>query len=450
MRRTGTTTRLAILVFGFQVVTASLLLAGLGAYVRWNVTARADAAAQLLRDDLLSVYARDGLPALASTIVGRTTRRSTPGAVILLADRNYVLIAGTLADWPSGVRVFGPPIRATLHRTGRNEAAMRVMATRLPDGSHLLTGMVMEGEQRALAVVGEASLAALALAVLLALGTALIAARLFAAQLAEPVEALEAARRGDLSHRVVDDGGRDAFASLGRVVNATLDRLQGLIAELKLATDALAHDLKSPITRLHAALDHVGRALDDPDRAAAALRRAQDEGMRLLGVVETALSISRAEAGIGREGFRPVDLAAMIDDLAEIYGPLAEDAGRAITVDRTDAFEPVSIHRELLGQALGNLIDNSLKYGGGTIRLTLDRSPGGVRVGVVDRGGGIAGSDRAAALRKFGRLDSARGGTGAGLGLSLAAAVAHLHNGDLTLDDADPGLAAYIVLGAQG
>ncbi|MDP1026646.1 HAMP domain-containing sensor histidine kinase [Sphingomonas sp. KR1UV-12] len=447
MKPTSTTTRLAVLVFGFQVVSAATLVIGLGAYVRWEVTAEADGAVRVMREDLLSVYARDGLRALARAIDDRATRRATPGAVMLLADRDFTRMAGTLAAWPRDLSGGRTPIDATLLRPGKDQSeSMRVMTTRLPDGTHLLTGMVVQGELRALAAVGEASAAALVLAILLALVTALVSARLFDAQLAEPIEALESARRGDLAQRVDDGGGTDAFAALGRVVNTTLDRLQGLIAELKLATDAMAHDLKSPITRLRSALDHADRALADPDAARIALRRAQDEGTRLLGVVDTALSISRAQAGIGRDSFRAVDLPAMLEDLAEIYGPLAEDAGRSIAVAADGVTAVVPVHRELLGQALGNLIDNSLKYGAGAIRLTLARTDTRLELGVIDEGTGIAPQDRETALRKFGRLDAARSGTGAGLGLSLVAAVAHLHGGEVSLRDAEPGLAVCLAL----
>jgi signal transduction histidine kinase len=164
----------------------------------------------------------------------------------------------------------------------------------------------------------------------------------------------------------------------------------------------------------------------------------------LLRTVETALRITRAEAGIGRDAFAPVDLKVELEEIAEIYGPLVEDADRAIRV-----VAPVEltlpVHRELLAQALGNLVDNALKYGAGTITLALDVAPGMARVSVADEGPGMPPEHRDTALRRFGRVDEARGGSGAGLGLSLVTAVARLHGGTVVLEH-DAGLKVVMEL----
>ncbi|MHA6722692.1 sensor histidine kinase [Sphingomonas sp. RS2018] len=447
MSQASTTLRLALLVFACQIVAAAAILAGSGAYVRWEIARQTDAAVDVLRDDLLAVYARDGLPGLARTIGDRATRRVTPGAVVLLADARHRPVAGNLSAWPADATPGRHGATMTLRRTGHDgPETVRVRVTRLPEGSALLSGLAVRGETRAIAVLADASVAALVLAALLAAVAAWLAARMFASRLAEPVRALEAAQRGDLSLRVLPGGGHDAFAALATVVNATLDRLHALIDELRLATDAMAHDLKSPVTRLRAALDRAGDAATDP-AAARAIAQAQEEAGRLLAIIETSLSIRRADAGVGHDGFVAVDLAAMLSDLAEIYGPVAEDAGRAVVVlSGPAAMRPVQ--RELLGQAIGNLIDNGLKYGAGTITLSVTETSTGLSLSVADEGRGIPAALREAALRRFGRLDSARSASGAGLGLSLVAAVARLHGGHLILDDAVPGLIATIRLPA--
>ncbi len=447
MTRASTTVRLGLLVFGFQVATAAALVIGLGGYARWQTTARTDNAVQLVRDDLLTVYAREGAAGLARTIDERRRLR-TPGAIILLADRGYARLAGTPMAWPHALTRDGRVRDAILVDVdGITPVAARARVSTLPGGLHLLTAVKAQGE--ALAVIAEASAAALLIAVVLALATAWVSARMFDAQLAEPVGALRAARRNDLSHRVDDHGAGDAFAMLGREVNAALTHIEALVAQSRFATDAMAHDLKSPITRMRASLDRVERlvgALPDTGEVRAAVDQAQEESGRLLSVVDTALSISRAEAGIDRDSFRPVDLPALLEDMAEIYGPLVEDAGRVILVGAAAPMAPYPVHRELLGQAIGNLIDNSLKYGAGAIRITLGRTGRAVTIGVADEGPGIGPADRALALRKFGRLDTARSSAGAGLGLALVAAVAHLHGGAIRLDDAGPGLAVSISL----
>lgn len=444
MKPASTTVRLAVLVFAGQLLAAALLLAGLGAYARWQVNADADAAVEVLRGDLLSVYARDGIAGLAETIDARSRQRSTPHAIMLLTDGRFRPLAGRFALDAATVTTMAHIVATTMldPRTGRNEA-VRLRATRLPGGAYLLTGMMVESENQVLETVAEASMAALLVATLLAVLVAWISARMFVAQLAPPIEALAAARRGDFSRRIatVDDG--DAFAMLGREVNATLDDLGAVMTELKLATDALAHDLKSPITRLRAALDRVQAAASgepfDAPAARLAAARAQDEGARLLAMVETALSISRAEAGIGREAFATIDMAAILLDLTEIYGPLVEDAGRDIVTQITGTCR-LAGQRELLARAVGNLIDNALKYGAGTITITHAVADDRLTITVADEGRGIAPEDRAAALSKFMRLDVARTSSGAGLGLSLVSAVAHLHGGDMSLSDAAPGL----------
>jgi signal transduction histidine kinase len=164
-----------------------------------------------------------------------------------------------------------------------------------------------------------------------------------------------------------------------------------------------------------------------------------------MAIVETALSITRAEAGMGRESLADADLSELLETVAEIYAPMVEDQGRAIVVVAPAALH-MRVHRQLLDQALGNLVDNTLKYGAGTITLSLVPEADGAAVVVADEGPGIAPERREQALRRFTRLDEARGGWGAGLGLSLVQAVAHLHGGTVDLRDAAPGLAVRIRL----
>jgi signal transduction histidine kinase len=243
---------------------------------------------------------------------------------------------------------------------------------------------------------------------------------------------------------VPEDRSGDAFSILGEEVNHSLNRVTSLISELKIATDGLAHDLKSPLTRLRVALEHVASEAIEPTTREAA-DRAMAEGDRLLSLVETALSISRAEGGIGRESFAEVDLAALLATIAEIYAPLVEDHGRAILVD-APAVARWRVHRELLAQAVGNLVDNAIKYGEGTITLKLAVEGDRVLIAVSDQGTGIPPALHGEALRRFGRLDTARGGSGAGLGLSLVQAVAHLHGGNVELGDSGPGLIVTVEL----
>jgi signal transduction histidine kinase len=290
----------------------------------------------------------------------------------------------------------------------------------------------------------EAMAVAMAVALALAGLAGWIAARMIEARLRRTIATADAVAAGDLSRRVEPTGADDAFEELGGAVNAMLARITDLVGELKLATDGLAHDLRSPLTRLRVTLERaLAAAPDEPTRLA--VLRGMEEGDRLLAMLDTALRITRAEAGLGREAFADTDLAALVRDVADMFEPLAEDRGMTIAVAAPPALT-LAVNRELLGQALANLIDNALKYGAGHVALTLAAEAGAVTITVADDGAGIAPDRRDEALRRFGRLDAARGESGAGLGLSLVAAVAHLHAGTLTLGDNAPGLITLLTL----
>ncbi|UVO50697.1 HAMP domain-containing histidine kinase [Sphingomonas sp. SUN019] len=441
----STTLRFALLVFILQVAAGIALLGLTGAVVRQEIEKGAALRAETLRDDLLVTYGQGGLPALADEVRARTERIITPDAVLLLVDSGGKVVAGNLTGPPPHVAIGPRHALFKLVRAGHAAPeAMWVRATPLAGGARLLTGSVVESQQRILDYLERSAVAGLTLAVLFAALAAWLAARLIAHRLRATVDCLEAVREGDLGRRVENDRSGDAFAALAGAVNMTLERIEGLVGELQIATDGLAHDLKSPLTRLRSALERAAIDVREP-AAQQAVGRALGEGERVLAIVETALRISRAEAGVGRDAFRSVDLVSELNDIAEVYGPVVEDAGRAIAVD-APVTAALAVHRELLGQAIGNLVDNALKYGEGPITLRLEVAPGAVTIAVEDRGRGIPPGLRAQALSRFGRLDAARRGSGAGLGLALVGAVARLHGGAITLADAGPGLSVRIVL----
>lgn len=435
----STTFRFAALVFLLQLATAAVLIVTIGVVLRDQLTADATRTVAMLRDDLRAAYDAGGVTALAGEVSLRTGRLVTPGTVLLLLDRDGRRRAGNLDAWPPSVQIGHPAANVTLYRSAQAvPELMHVAASRLPGGECLLVGTVVAGEARALRLLEQASEVALLLGLIFAALAAWTAAQMIVARLHDPLAALAAVSEGDLAARVPPDVAGDAFATLGRSINGALERVERLVAELRIATDGLAHDLKSPLTRMRAALERAGATVREP-AAQDSIDRAMAEADRLLVLVQTALSITRAEAGIGRESFSNLDLVEELANIADMYAPLVEDAGRTLTVVGPETMT-AGVHRELVAQAIGNLLDNSLKYGAGPIVIRVHRCDKLVHLSVGDRGPGIAPDRRDEALRRFGRLDSARSGTGAGLGLSLAAAVAHLHDGNLTLEDAEPGL----------
>ncbi|MGW8136692.1 sensor histidine kinase [Sphingomonas zeae] len=409
---------------------------------RGEIAARAEDAASDLRDELAGMWLSGGQAAVRAAVDRRLTTDRLPLSVILLTDAHGRFVAGNIAEWPPNVPAPGAAT-IEIFRIGHSQPErMRVMATRLPDGSRMLAGHVVESELRVALAMEEAMAVGMAAAIVLAALAAWIAARMIERRLEDTVSTAHAVAAGDLSRRVAPKGGDDAFEALAQAVNAMLDRIALLMTELKVATDGLAHDLRSPLTRLRSTLDRALTVSHD-ENARVAVGRALEESDRLLAMLDTALRISRAEAGLGRDAFVEADLAAMVRDVADMFEPLAEDRGMTIRAEAPETLL-ACVHRELLGQAIANLIDNALKYGAGEIVVQVE--PGPVLL-VTDDGPGIAAERREEALKRFGRLDAARTESGAGLGLSLASAVAHLHGGTVSLEDNAPGLRVRLTLG---
>ncbi len=400
-----------------------------------------------LQDDLLAGYRQGGQRQLIELIGARLQAVETEVPVILLVRGDGTVLAGNLGAWPTVIPKSTIWKAVNLYRTSsQRPEPMGLIATSLPGGESLLTGHVIDGSVRLKNLNRDAMIGALLLSIPLALLLAVLLGRMINARVAGFATTAEAVGGGDLSHRVSLDGSGDSFDALGHGVNAMLDRIETLVGELRIITDGLAHDLRSPITRLKSTLERAVIDTHDP-QALAALQKVSAEADALLAMLTTALQISRAEAGIGRERFVETDVVAMLADLVELYGPVAEEQGMALSCNVSRELT-VSLHRELIGQALGNLIENAIKYaqGGSSIALAAAPTEAGVILSVADDGPGIAEARRIDALKKFGRLDPARTISGSGLGLSLVEAVARLHGGHVVLQDNAPGLKVLLVI----
>lgn len=397
--------------------------------------------------NLLKHFDKGGIAELQTSVASRASRAYQDQTAILLVDREGKKLAGNLASWPEGLeapREWGP---ATLHRQGSRQAEeFLVLTTRLPAGDRLLLGGLLDNRASMQGTLLRALFAAFALAVPIGLLGSILIVR----EMNRMVEAIsgvgEHIAAGDLGRRAEIDGSGDPVDRLKLSLNAMLDRIETLVEEHRTLTDALAHDLRSPLTHIHI---QVTQALDE---APGTDQRARfdvisQELERLLHMLESALEISRAEAGIGRRDFERFDAGEVLCDLCEIYQPSA----RAVGVRITAAFAPgleVRGNNGLVARAVANLIDNALKYGasGGEITLEASATETEVLLAVADRAKGIPAARHAEAMRKFGRLDSARSTPGSGLGLSLVKAVASLHRGRLVLEENRPGLRATLVL----
>ncbi|WP_298401044.1 HAMP domain-containing sensor histidine kinase [Sphingobium sp.] len=441
--------RFAALVFLMQIACVMLALGAVHQFTGRAVDHASREVAIGLRDDIAATYAAAGLSAAGATVRNRIAADPSGNAVILLLAPDGHRIAGNLDRWPVEVGTAGAWHQFSLHWAGTPSGQRRtigIVGTRFPDGTRLLTGHAVERDMRFGTYLEAALLGAVLLAVPLAAGAAWVSAAIIQRRLRAVIDTAAAVETGAMDQRIALNDSGDMFDALGSAINTMLDRIMGLVGELRLVTDGLAHDLRSPLTRMRAVLEQaLGQSRDEV--AIAALERALEEGDTLLRMLDAALAISRAEAGIGRDSFAPVDVAALLHDFQEMYGAVAEERNISIRVD-TDPGLLIRSHREIFGQVLSNLIDNALKYGGDVISLSARRDGAQIIIQVADNGPGIAQERRVEALRRFARLDASRHITGAGLGLSLAAAVARLHDGELTLGDAKPGLCVTLAIPA--
>jgi len=395
---------------------------------------------------LMGEYRAGGIPGLARGVRERVATGVLTHGILLLVDRDGRKMAGNIGAWPPSLN--GDVWREMLlYRDGHDAPERFGLSTHhLPSGERLLVGVVVDdrGPMREALVI--AMIGALILAIPFGLIGSLVLVRFMNSHVNEVAEVAARIAGGDLSRRVETEGTNDPFDRLGISLNAMLARIETLVEELRLVTDALAHDLLSPLTRIRAFMEKVAEHPTDElrERARGAIYE-EIEGMRRM--IAGTLEISRAEAGMGRENFTRFDIGALLSDLCEMYLPLAEQRHLSIAVEDPRPI-PYFGNRELIGQAVSNLIDNAIKYGpgGGIIRIGAVDFGGAVRLWVADSGPGIPSDRRDEAMRKYGRLDAARATEGSGLGLALARAVASLHCGELRLEDNQPGLRVELVL----
>ncbi|TJV93478.1 MAG: HAMP domain-containing histidine kinase, partial [Mesorhizobium sp.] len=254
---------------------------------------------------------------------------------------------------------------------------------------------------------------------------------------------------GDLSGRLPVTGAGDEFDRLSENLNSMLARIATLNEGLKQVSDNIAHDLKTPLTRLRNRAEATLSGKHNPTDYRQALEATIAESDQLIKTFNAILMISRLEAGYSSESTSRVDLAASVRDVVELYEPVAEEAGVTLETSVQDAFA-VEGNRELIGQALSNIVDNAIKYSTDspskpTVRVTLDRVGSEIRLSVTDNGQGIPDdADRARATERFVRLEKSRSQPGSGLGLSLAKAIMTFHSGRLDLLPADPGLSVVM------
>lgn len=393
---------------------------------------------------LLVTYRDGGTPALSRGINERLVGGGQREAAYLLQDAAGRTIAGNVVSWPVAP-IPGLEATTQIRRSGHDRPEWACVNTyRLRAGERLLIGSVRLADKKAEEALVEQVLGALLLMLPVALIVGRVRERYVAGRVKEITEAASAIAIGDLGSRIEVPTGppRDDFTRVAIALNRTFSRVQKLVQDLGFVTDALAHELRSPLTRLSADLEVLRSAKGQ--QKAASLQRMSAEIDGMLRTISATLDFARAESEIGVSNFNEFPMNELLADLWEVYEASAEERGMSLVLRQCPDWHCFG-NRDLLAQAVSNLLDNALKHSNATlIELGCKYEPPNCSIWVADNGVGIPEEERSEALRKFGRLDRARTTEGTGLGLPFVEAVADLHNGNVTLEDNKPGLRAAI------
>ena len=441
--------RLTLLYAG----TFSLSVLALFAIVSWSTTQfmkrQID---RTVSDEIDEVLTDSGgaAPALAATV--RKMADTAAGISYLLQDRAGHVIAGNLpamtprqglivlAHPPAGMR---PKRRSDLH------AGLRGRGLLLAGGSYLFVAVSNAELGEMQAVIARGFLAGLAATIAFAVLSGLATSAGLLRRIEEISRTSREIMAGDLHRRIALRGSDDGFDHLAMSLNAMLDRIQQLMSGLQQISNDIAHDLRTPLSRMRQRLELALRREHTVGGLRAAMESSIEDSDAILRTFAALLRVAQIESGTRRAGFETVALSSLLDDLAEAYGPVAEERNQRLDLAIAPGLR-VRGDRELLAQAISNLIENAINHSPPGARLHLSGEPGGegwcepqadgARVVVCDTGPGIPEAFRTKVLQRFYRLESSRSKPGQGLGLSLVQAITDLHGARLTLADNAPGL----------
>jgi signal transduction histidine kinase len=437
----------------FAVIYALLLsasAAALALFLWWSTAGLLDrqtaSAIQADAQSLAERFERGQLAALVLTIDERLAQNVEDDAIYLLVSPSGQRLAGNLERWPQGAVESGAWYELPIERAGIRSLAL-VQAFTLPGDFRLLVGRDVQVRAQLRRLLTDALLWALLVVLAMATVGALVVRSLFRRALANVSDTATAIAGGDFTQRVKLTGRGDEFDQLAETINDMLDRMARLMEGVREVSNAIAHDLRTPITRARTRLEDAAVHAESTAELRAAIERAITDLDGIVAVFQALLRIAEIEAGSRRAAFAGVDLTPLLADVADLYGPLAEEKGITLSVQAPDRL-PTYGDRELIQQAVANLVDNAVKFSppAGAVTLSAQTTPAGVEIAVADQGPGIPEAERERAGERFFRGEKARNTPGSGLGLALVQAVAQLHGGSLRLLDAAPGVAAILTL----
>jgi signal transduction histidine kinase len=441
--------------FRLTLVYAALFVFSAGAlFATVFVTASAamenDMAAVLRTEglQLAEIHRRFGLLGLAEQITRRLNFRTRGPIYYLLQAPTRQVLVGNLPGMPpvDGVIDFSGDSEAADAASGRGK--LTGFGLTLSDGSFLLVAQDASGLYDMQHAIVRAFVWAGGLTLVLAIGGGVLLGGNFLRRIDTIGRTSRVIMEGDLSARIPVRGTNDEIDQLVLSLNAMLDRIQGLMEDLRQVTGDIAHDLRTPLGRLRQHLEDAREHASTTDAYAHATEQAIAEADSLLEIFSALLRIAQIEAGAQKSAFVKVDLSGLIRSVGEAYQPAAEDSQHTLMLDVRDGIE-LTGDRQLLAQLFSNLIENALNHtpAGSKVEVRLHPASGGFRAEVLDNGPGVPEAERQKVFDRFYRLDHSRTTAGSGLGLALVRAIATLHGLGLRLEDAKPGL-AVIVSGA--
>jgi len=446
--------RLALIYAGIFSLSVILLFL----FIFWTTSVLVDRQRQqaIVADlnDLRDEFASLGLAGLLDSVIDRSRPDRVGKGVYLLTNPDFAPMAGNLSAWPKAPIQQGLWMRFPIEarRFGDPEAERSVaegLAAQLPGGYHVLVGQYTAPQRRMQSAIIQALFWSLAATVCLGLAGGLLLSRNMIRRIEAINRSAERIMQGEVMHRMPVGQSNDEFDRLAENLNRMLEEIERLVGGIRAVTDNIAHDLRSPLTRLKSRLEIALNAADDPSERSAAIEQAIQEADQLLATFGALLSIADAEAGARRADMTSVDLGGVVQDVVELYRPLAEERGASLDLN-LHGHATAQGNRQLLFQAVANLIDNAVKYGAQGQRIAVAVADGpSPTIAVADFGLGIPAEERGHVLERFVRLDTSRTTPGSGLGLSLVAAIAHQHGATLELtdtrpDDRSPGLTAIL------
>lgn len=444
----STTFRLALISIG---VFGAVVIALFG-YVYWStatfVLSRSDRAIEAERATLRDAFNAGGREGLIQAIDRRSNAAPFEGGVYLLADQSFVPVTGNLKKWPN-VKAAGEWSEFSsdaLNQKGTSDQLLfRAKSETLPDGFHLLVGKdISDLGQFATEIYG-----ALAFAILLIFVLAAVASVSVTRRTVGRIESINMTSRAimesGLGRRIPLRGTQDEWDQLAQNLNSMLERIEVLMAEVKQISDNVAHDLRTPLARIRGRLEKASIERSVPDRDQSLITETLADLDNVLRMFSSLTRISQIEAANQTAGFRTVNLGQIATEVAELFDAVAEGKGGHVEVVGNKAVR-INADRDLLFDAISNLVDNAIKHGrqGGLVSIDLEQDDGEIILSVSDDGPGIPPGEFEHVFKRFYRLERSRSMPGNGLGLSLVAAVARLHGASIRLIDNTPGLRAEL------